>query len=219
MKKLFARLMLWFIALTNNLSFCYSGDYPFQTNDSYYNGQNHNDIDYQELYNSFVEDENTVDGCKLTRRVPEGGLSRTYKGLQGPYWVVYNDSDGEKMCADTGKADSLKLECKDKDLLIAPSNCTIKTDASKSQHGTYMQITIGTGDVVITFDQMERWYCCLERKDSSRNDDGTFTHTKNAYGKQLQAGDILGYATENTTITITKNGSVISLAEFFNGKK
>lgn len=217
MKKLFAYITLWLTAITSSVSYSNAGDVPFQSADSYYNGAEHNTVDYKELYESYVEDDSTAaNGCKLTRRTPQKGINNQAKGPTGALWIVY----GKEIIDETSKKD-VSLNCQSGDILIAPAGCTILTDAKSSNHGTYMQISMGNGSYVITLNNMDKWYCCLDRPDSERQSDGYFQHTKNAKGTKLRAGDIIGCASEKTTISIKRvsdgKEKAISLHTYYYG--
>ena len=96
------------------------------------------------------------------------------------------------------------LNCTSGTVLIAPTGCKIITRAKASNYGTYMQLEMGSGQYIITITDMERWYCCLDRPDDQKLDNGFFQHSQDAYGVQLQAGDIIGLAGPKTHISVTR---------------
>lgn len=223
MKKLFTYLMLWLAATSNNLDFSYAGDVPFQSTDNYYNGSNHDTyIDYKEKYSSYIGDEAKADdGCNLRRRIPEGGLSSQAKGLLGAYWIVYGGTLPDASDTAFTNTQDYMLNCTSGTILIAPVSCTIITRAKASNYGTYMQLELGKGDFVMTITDMERWYCCLDRPDNQKLENGFFQHTEDAYGVQLEAGNIIGLAGPNTRISIQDCRDTVhkatSVYKYYNG--
>lgn len=223
MKKLFIYFTLWLTAVSSDVTFEPAGDVPFTSTDSYYNGHNHEETDYQEKYASYIDaDDADNTACRTRIRITEDKAINVPTSVQGWKWMLYSDTSNQELPELSTKAGETLLGAEDGQLILAPGTCTIITDAAESVYGTYMQLEVGDGAYTLTFDNLERWYCCLDRPDSDKNEEG-FTHASNARGVKLHQGDIIGKATEQTTIMIQKgtaaNAKKISLKEFYTGSK
>ncbi len=223
MKKLFTYLMLWLTAVSSDVTFTPAGEVPFTSTDSYYNGHNHEEVDYRENYASYIDSAEYADSsCKIGVRYTEDEAISVPESVQGFKWMLYSANPNQEFPELPTDASESLLGAADGQIIIAPGFCKIITDASASENGTKMTIEVGDGAYTITFKNMERWYCCLDRPDTEKGDVG-FTHTSNARGVELHKGDILGKATTNTSVIIQKGtsaaGKTISLKEFYTGSK
>lgn len=223
MKKLLALLTVLIVALVNNLEPVQVEDMSF-TDDAYYKGRTHTDVDYQSLYGSYIgESVASSDGCVTTPK-SAGSISDKPTSDSGKIWFIYENSEEiSKLYSD--KAKEISLKAQDGDTIVAPSSCYVFSSANKSRGGTEMTISIpdtNSPRYKITFYNMARWYCCKDRKPLLKDKiDATFQHTKDARGQRLSQGDIVGYATSKTTVVIEEliDGSyeVISTKDFFDG--
>lgn len=214
MKKILAILTALIFALFNNLEPIPSERSSF-TPDSYYVGNIHNEVDYQQLYSSHIDNVSVAgDDCNTTPVDAPDWKSVMDKTTYGRIWVVYQskpiDSDEVKS--------AVKLGCRNGQVLIAPFSGVISTSSAKSKNGTVMTFTDTGGTNRISLTNMSRWYCCRRRKPV---DDwtATFTHTKDAENQKLSQGAILGYATEDTELLIEHkvglSWETVSVNEFF----
>ena len=217
MKKLLSLLKVFFIAIGNNLDPVQVDDMSF-TDDSYYSGRTHTAVDYQSMYSTYIDSSATVsNGCNTTP-VSAGDINNRPSSNSGRIWFIYENTDDVTSLYSSKKKET-SLGAKDGDTIVAPATCVIASSANKSRSGTEM--TISVGSYRITFYNMARWYCCRNRKPSLKKDiTATFTHTKDAKGQRLSQGDILGYATTNTTVLVEEIGedgnySVVSTKDFF----
>ena len=223
MKKLFTYLMLWLTAVSADVTFTPAGDVPFTSTDNYYNGHNHEETNYQETYASYIDDASKSDSsCWTSIRYTEDDAVNVPTSTQGWKWMLYSSDSNQEFPELSTDAETTLLGATDGQIIIAPGTCTVITDAAESKYGTYMQVEVGDGAYTITFDNMERWFCCFGRNIDEKNDIG-FTHSSNAKGVKLRQGNIIGAATPDTTVTIQKgtsaSGRVISLKEFYTGSR
>lgn len=218
MRKLLALLTLLFTAICNNLEPVQVDDISF-TDDSYYRGRTHTEVDYQGLYNDYIDESGQLaDGCNISPR-SAGSVAYKETSNAGRIWFVYenNDSLDKLVCTDKGET---PLYAVDGQTIVAPSTCRIASSSNKSRGGTEMTITVG--DYKITFYNMARWYCCESRSPSLEEDiHATFSHTKDAKGVTMSQGDILGYTTKDTTVLVQRLSSsgtyqTVSTEDFYN---
>lgn len=220
MKKLFTYLMLWLTALFAGTDFIPAGSVPYSGD--YYNGSDHSETDYQQLYSSYVDGQNDkTKTCRTGLRYTEDSSVYVPKGPSGYMWFIYSQEENQSFPTDStlmDTKDEVLLGCTEGQIIVAPAYCTVITDAGVSDQGTYMQVVVGEDKYTITFTNLERWFCCLERAADEKGEKG-FTHQSNAKGVTLDQGCILGVATDNTTVRIQKGtgsyGEVISLNEFY----
>lgn len=215
MKKILALLTIFFTAIANNLEPVQVDDMLFAS-DGYYAGRTHTEVDYQGLYNDYIDESGQLsDGCNISPKSAGNTGNRTNSNT-GRIWFIYENPTVNKKTVDGLEAardrntfndrKAVSLEAHDGETIIAPATCKITSSANKSRGGTEMTITVG--DFEVTFTKMARWYCCAKRSPSlEENINATFSHTKDAKGTVMHKGDILGYATSKTKVTIRKLGS------------
>ena len=220
MKKFLALLTIFFTAIANNLEPVQVDDMLFAS-DGYYAGRTHTEVDYQGLYNDYIDESGQLsDGCNISPKSAGSTANKTNSNT-GRIWFIYENPSKENKDGTTTQVDGLEaarkrdtfddkkavsLHANDGETIIAPATCKITSSANKSRGGTEMTITVG--DFEVTFTNMARWYCCAKRSPSlEENINATFSHTKDAKGTVMHKGDILGYATSKTKVTIRKLGS------------
>ena len=217
MKKLLVLLSVFFVAIGHNLEPVQVDDVSF-TDDSYYTGRTHTAVDYQSMYDSYIDSSIAVsNGCN-TAPISAGKIDDRPSSNSGRIWFIFeNKEDITKLySADKGET---SLNADNGNTIIAPATCIIKSSANKSRGGKEM--TISVGSYKVTFYNMARWYCCKDRTPSLKKDiNATFTHTKDAKGQRLSQGDILGYATTETTVVVEEMGDdgtyhIVSTQDFF----
>lgn len=213
MKKVLAVLTVFFIALANNLSPVQVEHTVFQS-DCYYEGRTHTSVDYQSMYSKYIDSSVQMsDGCRTTPIASKATDDRPTSN-SGKYWFIESKTkDVSKYTSGLDSKDPMQIGAKDGDVIIAPAGCTITSSARKSRNGTQMEVTCG--NYKITFSNLARWYCCIDRK--PKDIDATFQHTKDAKGTRLSKGDVLAIATKNTEVSITdlSSGNAISIIEFY----
>lgn len=198
MKKLFALFSLLIIALCNNISPIQSEDLPF-TENACYTGKYHTETDYQAMYTTYIgETSATVDSCNTSPIAPKNPKYR--KSDKGTIWfILEGKEDIAELLSDEESATS--LNAKDGNTILAPFKVRIVSSANASNRGHTMIVESLGGQFKITFYDMSRWYCCINREPKTEYDHD-FTHTKDAKGQVLSSGDIIGLATASTTVLI-----------------
>lgn len=215
MKKLFGLLSILLVAVINNISPIQSEDLPF-TENSYYNGKYHTETDYQGLYTEYIgETSATADSCNTAPVAPRNPNYR--KSGKDVIWFILEGTEDLSNLLSTEEA-ATSLMAKDGDTIVAPFKVTIVSSANTSNLGHSMVVESTNKEFRITFYDMSRWYCCINRE--PKNDyNHDFNHTKDAKGQVLSSGDILGLATTSTTVLIEKkiDGAykTISTKEFY----
>lgn len=166
----------------------------------------------------YVGDRGTVEYAEdAYRNMTGGNLSITQKcrnstfkcsnstGIRNSkFWII----SGEDFPVD------YSLGFTEGDYIVAPRNCQLlnsNTDVNKD--GTIDIIIRVDGDTTIQFKNVESWWCHIGRNGSEHTEvygaSGTFS--------SINAGYVLGVAKLKTTVSINRNGSAISLKEYYEG--
>ena len=234
MKKLATLVSFVLIAAWYGLSYTPTEDKAFDAKGAY-SGKFHDEVDYKKLYEAYVTGTaSSEDACDISKQsfqskafdgssIDAGDTEHTWLSQDGDlYWfIAASDVDSYKLPKNAKVQDGSNncqngeytfKDCKKKTLpIVAPcDNCEIITSARSSKHGTMMQVKINEGNVeyTITFNNMARWYCCADRKPTITEDPtAKFEHTEDAKGTVLRAGDLIGYATKKTKVTIKVEGT------------
>lgn len=203
MKRLLAMLLALFTSIFSGVNYQVSGEKPY-ANDIYYKVDEADAPDYRTLYDrSFVAESNTT-GCK-TANYSEGqqyvlynGINTSYKG----YWFLSNDT---VTVDDELKYKTLSIGTEGA-YIICPYDATLRS-SSTTNDGHTMQIRIELNGKAydLTFENMDRWYCCMSRTNPLKDNNGNevWQHTSSEQqGHTFSAGNVLGRATAETTVRI-----------------
>ncbi len=213
MKKLLTLLMLLITSTFNNLSFTEVDDMPFTT--EYYNGSVHDKTDYRKLYNKFIQNSDYMnDHCDTTPVLGEDfdKNKRSMSNNSRCWFILEQELSPSEYFKDNTKTKMFKKEAGL--TIIAPDKCTIMSSASTSQRGTRM--TLLCGDYTIELTDMGRWYCCANREPSVKDDPThLFSHTADAKGTELLMGQVIGYTSAATKVTIKKDNKAVALSDFY----
>lgn len=202
MKRLFAYLMAFLMSLKTSTAYTPTPekDFSFST----YSVETLDPPDYRDYYYG-AEGEKVSQLCVLTHFTSNG--KRAYPTMD-PYWFV----DGLAMPDDL--TDNISVKDGEMTLsnlftnntyIIAPSTCKLKVH-SKGSDGKSMTLncTIADTSYTVGIQNMGGWYCDVSRTGKIENHTG-----EDQYNTTFRAGQVLGYATNDTTITIkaivTKN--------------
>ncbi len=196
MKKLFAYFIAFLMSLKSATEFDMVEDKTYKG--SGYMVEEQPAPDYRDFYYG-AHGEKASELCNLNLFSSDGKqFSPTLSG----YWFV----DGE---TPPSNLDDIKQSVKDCELtlkkmftkgtyIIAPGPCKLKS-YSAANDGTIMVVdcTMGKSDYKLTINNMECWYCDVDRSTKVHNHTG-----KEQHGKDFKGGQVLGRATEKTTIAI-----------------
>lgn len=204
MKRLLAMLLALFTSISSGVNYQASGEKPYGKN-VYYKVDVADAPDYRTLYDkSFVAESNTT-GCK-TANYSEGQQYVIYNNLQTThkgYWFISND---------TAIVDD-SIKCKTLDIgssgayIICPYDATLlSTSTTNDGHSMQIRIELNGEAYNLLFENMDRWYCCMSRTNPLYDNNGNevWQHTSSEQkGHTFSAGNVLGRASDNTTVKIT----------------
>lgn len=211
MKKILTLLVLLITSVFNNLSFVEVDDMPFTTD--YYNGSIHDSTDYRYIYNRFIQNSDYMnDHCDITPVTPDDLNTRAISN-NSRYWFILEQTQAPyEYIKENTKTKMFKQTAGL--TIIAPDECTVMSSASTSQRGTRMTLMCGAYTIELT--DMSRWYCCANREPSVKDEPThIFTHTADAKGTVLKKGQIIGYTSGATKVTIKRDNKVIKLYDFY----
>lgn len=204
MKRLLAMLLALFTSIFSGVNYQVSGEKPY-ANNIYYTIDEADAPDYRTLYDkSFVAESNTT-GCK-TANYSEGqqyviynGVSTTHKG----YWFIANDT---VVADDNIKFKTIDIGASDA-YIICPYDATLlSTSMTNDGHSMQLRVELNGNAYNLLFENMDRWYCCMSRTNPLFDNNGNevWQHTSSEQkGHTFNAGNVLGRATDNTTVRIT----------------
>lgn len=219
MKKLLAWLMSFFIALFNNVDFTQQDNREYDASNVYRLECEEREPDYrtmQQIHNSISSD------VSCRNKNFSGRGKRVNYGNQNPplqaYWFLENSmnldeiSDSDKSLTVNGSGQAI----------IAPYDCILVNENLAANDCTTMELicTIHNEEKYrIAITGMSKWYC-------DKNREQLLPHTwenpdKNGKKHTFSAGNVLGYTSEETVITVNamRNGAVtdasITLRGFF----
>lgn len=230
MKKILAAIMAFFMSLSSSTDYTVA---PSKTyTDEYYTVVEDSLPDYRAYYGG-GEKASITAGCKTNNYYANGKRVTNKTGfwfIDGQSYSIgdsikITDADGNtsngKKKDDDGNAIIPKGAFKDGQAIIIPYAGTLQTQSKNGGSITSMVLKCSTANGTtykIKITGMKYWYC-----DSQRKGDIQYHTGEEQQGKTFSAGNVVGYATTNTKITITpvlKNGKkgTCSLKQFYNGE-
>jgi len=208
MREIISIIISFFVCLFNGVEM----QQPQHTeyNNSFYS-PSAGTVDYKKAYALHSAAQTDVtEQCNPTLRNPTSMKPYTPNESTAYYWFVNNETPNDNYdlyTVEESTPDNLRYE------IIAPNRCTLLTSSSSCNNGDRM--VIQTGDYEITFNGLECWYCCSHKTPPAN---GLYTHTgENLKGTVFSKGNLIAIGNKETTVSITKNGSSVSLQEFYEG--
>ena len=203
MKRLLAMLLSLFTSLFSGLNYQVSEPKPF-ARDIYYKVDVAEAPDYRTLYDrSFVAESNTT-GCK-TQNYNDNGQVLLYQDIATSYpgyWFIANETH---VVDDTLRLSSLDISS-DGAYLICPYDATLLSFSSNNDgHSMQLRIELNGKSYKLTFENMDRWYCCMSRTNPLYDSNGNevWVHTSaEQQGHSFRAGNVLGKLTEESLVRI-----------------
>lgn len=196
-----------FTSLFNGVNYQVSDDKPYGL-DQYYTITEEEAPDYRVYYNKDFVAESNTSGCKTKnyksngKYVAYGNIVPTYRG----YWLL----DGEVAKLEDLQGQTLNFG-KSGSYIICPYDATLLSKSETNDgHNMIIQIDLDGKSYILTFADMDRWYCCMSRTNPLLDAGGNevWAHTSmEQCGHQFKAGNVLGRATDETSVTITSPNS------------
>jgi len=220
MKNLLMKAIIFLTAIFNNIPFTISDKQIPYAHNNYFYIDEYEAPDYRVLYDrDFIVESNTT-SCK-TSNYNGGGVYCNYddvKGFNGVkgYWFIPGVHEVISEKPTTSDIDSKLIQYSDTkgfgSYIICPFDAKLLS-SSKTNNGTNMELLITVTstdsnepmDFYISINNMNRWYCCMDRLNYLKDAEGNITwqHTSpEQQGHIFKSGNVLGKATANTTISI-----------------
>lgn len=212
MKKMIALLLSLLYSMFSNVEYQPVDDVPFDYQ-GYYIITDTQAPDYRALYSTGAV-LSLSDSCFNTQVAVDNLV--TIQSEQNTDNYAYWVAPVEVSLNDIANFGTMYTFEEDTEVAI-PRKATIVTHAYASNSGHYMELVTLDGNYRFVFNNLERWYCCRTREATEN-----WEHTIDVFGTDLSDGNLVGYATPETTFQVQKLNQetglfeVIDLYSFYN---
>ena len=212
MKELLSMLIALFVSMFENVEYQHITPEDFK-HDSYYVIEDAGEVDYRALYGQdMVTNPNA--SCVPGNRLVKGRMhisSAPATVNLSPFWLECGTTSEY---TDIPESDTYTFatDC----LIISPYNGVLDSYSVGNDGKTMLvKYSVQGENIVLYFENLERWWCCMSKSEPDGTEAGTWHHTCDELrGTKFEAGQLIGRAVAGET-TVTVSGDDSTLKEFY----